>query len=82
VADVTHVAALYRAAGTPSHEEVRTLTAAEAEALVADLPDGSTRPKLESCVAFVRSTGTSALIASGAVLPDRLRGRAGTTVLP
>ena len=79
---ITEVPALYRGFGTPSQEEVRTLTAAEAEALLPELPDGSMRPKLESCVAFVRSTGGSALVTSAAALPDALRGRAGTTVLP
>ena len=77
---LTEVPALMRDFGTPAAEEVRTLTAGEAEALAPQLAAGSMRPKVESCAAFVRATGGTALITSAAALPDALEGRAGTTV--
>lgn len=79
---LTQVPALYRAFGTPEQEEVRTLSAADAEALLPALPDGSMRPKIESCLAFVRAGGGTALVTWAAALPDALEGRAGTTLLP
>ena len=78
---LTDVRALYRDYGTAAAEELRTVTAEEAEALLPELPAGSMRPKLESCVAFVRATGGTAVITSAAALPDALERRAGTTVV-
>jgi carbamate kinase len=79
---LTEVPALYRGFGTSAQEEVRTLTSADAEALLPELPAGSMRPKIESCLAFVRATRGTALITSAAALRDALHGRAGTTVVP
>lgn len=77
---LTEVPALLRAFGTPRQDEVRTITVRDADALAPTLPPGSMRPKLESCAAFVRATGRTALITSADALADALDGRAGTTV--
>ena len=77
---LTDVAAVSRAFGTPEQEEVRELTAAEAEALAPELAAGSMRPKVEAAASFVRASGGEALITSAAVLADALAGSAGTRV--
>lgn len=79
---LTDVPALQRGFGTPEAEDVRTLTVAEAEALLPELAPGSMRPKVEACADFVRRTGGEALIASADVLADALAGRAGTRLAP
>jgi carbamate kinase len=78
---VTDVPALLRGYGTPDEEEVRSLTLADAEALLPELAAGSMRPKLEACVRFVRATGGEALIASAAGLSDALDGKSGTRMV-
>ena len=78
---VTDVPALLRGYGTPDEEEVRSLTLADAEALLPELAAGSMRPKLEACVRFVRATGGEALIASAAGLSDALEGKSGTRMV-
>ena len=77
---LTGVPAIYRGYGTPEEEELRELSAAEAEALVPELAAGSMRPKVEACLAFVRETGGEALVTSASELADALAGRAGTRV--
>jgi carbamate kinase len=77
---LTDVAAVSRGFGTPEPEEVRELTAAEAEALAPKLAAGSMRPKVEAAASFVRASGGEALITSAAVLADALAGGAGTRV--
>ena len=59
---------------------MRALTATEAEGLLAELPEGSMRPKVEACVAYVRATGGEALIASAASLAGALAGESGTSI--
>ena len=78
---LTDVAAVSRGFGTPEQEEVRELTAAEAEKLVPELAAGSMRPKVEAVASFVRATGGEALITAAAVLEDALAGKAGTRVV-
>ncbi len=77
---LTDVAAVYREYRTPRQQELRQLTAAEADALAAELEAGSMRPKIESATAFARATGGEALITSAAALADALERRAGTRV--
>jgi len=77
---LTDVPALLREFGTPREEEARRLSAAEAEALVPELAEGSMGPKVEACVEFVRATGGEALITSAAALGDALAGNAGTRI--
>ena len=77
---LTDVPALLRGYGTADEEAVRSLTVAEAEALVPELAAGSMRPKVEACVRFARESGGEALIASASGLADALAGRSGTRI--
>jgi carbamate kinase len=77
---LTAVPAVYQRFGTPEQEELRELSAAGAERLLRDLPEGSMRPKVEAAAAFVRVTGGEALITSAGALADALVGRAGTRI--
>jgi carbamate kinase len=77
---LTDVPAVLRDYGTPQQEEIRRLSAAEAEALAGELAEGSMGPKVEACAAFVRATRGEALITSADALEDALAGRAGTLI--
>jgi carbamate kinase len=77
---VTDVPALLRGYGTPAEEEVRSLTATEAEGLLPELAAGSMRPKVEASARFARETGGEALIVSAAGLADALEGKSGTRI--
>jgi carbamate kinase len=77
---LTDVPAVSRAWGSPEQEELRSLTAVEAEELLPDLAAGSIGPKVEASIAFARATRRDALITSAAVLEDALAGRAGTRI--
>jgi carbamate kinase len=79
---LTEVPAVYSGFGTGDQQELRELTADEAEALLPELAAGSMRPKVEASVEFVRSTGREALITSPAALGDALERRTGTRILP
>lgn len=77
---LTDVPGVLRGYGTPQEQEVRQLSARDAEALVPELAEGSMAPKVEACAAFVRATGGEALITSAEALADALAGRAGTRI--
>jgi len=77
---LTAVPGVYRGFGTPEQEELRELSLDEAERLLAELPEGSMRPKVEAAAAFVRETGGEALITSAEALAAALAGRAGTRI--
>jgi carbamate kinase len=77
---LTEVPAVYRAFGTRQQEELRELSADEADALAAELEAGSMRPKVEAAADFARDTGHEALITSPAALGDALSGEAGTRI--
>jgi carbamate kinase len=77
---LTEVPAVYRSFGTDDQEELRTLSAAEAETLVPELAAGSMRPKVEACLDFARTTGNEALITSPAALAGALAGDSGTRI--
>jgi carbamate kinase len=77
---LTGVSALKRDFGTPSEQDVRELTAAEAEALAPELAAGSMRPKVEASALYVRATGGEALITSAEELAEARAGRAGTRI--
>jgi carbamate kinase len=79
---LTEVPAVFADFGTEQQKELRTLTVAEAQALVPELAAGSMRPKVEASVEFVRATGHEALITSPAALGDALEGRTGTRIQP
>ena len=79
---VTDVDALCRDFGSPSEQEVRELSADDAEALLPELAEGSMRPKVEASVALVRATGGEVVVTSPSALEDALEGRAGTHIHP
>ncbi len=78
---LTEVPCVYRRWRKSNQEAVRELSAADAEALLPELSEGSMRPKLEAAVDFACAGGET-LITSSAALADALEGAAGTTVLP
>ncbi len=77
---LTDVDAVYRGFRTSEEQALPLLTPAEADAMLAELPEGSMRPKLEACAAFVRATGGEAIVTSPEALAEALAGRAGTRV--
>lgn len=76
---LTEVPAVYRAFGTDAEEEIAELRPGRDAGLLAELPAGSMRPKVEAAFAFVRATGREAIIASAEGLGT---GRPGTRVVP
>jgi carbamate kinase len=78
---LTEVSAVYRRFRKSNQEEIRELSAAEAESLVPELAEGSMRPKIEAAIAFARSGGETLITSSGA-LAEALAGQAGTRVTP
>jgi carbamate kinase len=79
---LTDIDAVYRGWGTDAQEELRELSADEAQLLLGELAAGSMRPKIEASVAFARATGREVLITSAANLAAALDGRSGTRVRP
>lgn len=77
---LTDVDAVYRNFRTSSEQALAGLTPEEADALLPELPEGSMRPKLEACAAFVRATAGEAIVTSPEALAEALAGRAGTRV--
>jgi carbamate kinase len=73
---LTEVPAVYRDFGTPDQEEIRTLSAPEAQDLLPELPEGSMRPKVEAALAFGRET----LITNFDALESALAARGGTRI--
>jgi carbamate kinase len=73
---LTEVPAVFRNFGEPGQEEIRSLPAGEAQALLPDLAEGSMRPKVEAALAFGRET----LITNFDALESALAGDGGTRV--
>jgi len=73
---LTEVPAVYLDFGGPGQEELRELTAGQAEQLLPGLAEGSMRPKVEAALAFGRET----LITNFDVLEAGLAGEAGTRI--
>jgi carbamate kinase len=78
---LTDVGAVRRGFGTPREEEVRELSTDEADALLAELAEGSMRPKVEAAIAVARAGGEAIITALDRV-DDALAGRAGTRIRP
>ena len=76
---LTQVDAVYAGFGTDSSRPLRELVPGRDDALLAELPDGSMRPKVEAAFDFVRATGGEALITSAEALGND---EAGTRVVP
>jgi carbamate kinase len=73
---LTEVPAVYRNFGTPDQEEIRELSAAEAEQLLPELAEGSMRPKVEAALSF----GGTTLITNFDALESALAGGGGTRI--
>jgi carbamate kinase len=78
---LTDVPAVTRGFGTPAEEEIRDLTAEQAEELLPDLAEGSMRPKVEAAISTARAGGKT-IITSLDGLEAALRGEAGTKIRP
>ena len=78
---LTEVPAIFRRYRKSNQQELRELTAAEADELLPELAEGSMRPKLEAAIDFANSGGET-LITSIDALAEALEGRAGTRVGP
>jgi len=78
---LTDVPAVKRGFGTPAEEEIRELTAEQAEAFLPDLAEGSMRPKLEAAISMARAGGET-IITSLDGVEAALRGQAGTKIGP
>jgi carbamate kinase len=78
---LTQVPAVYRDFDGPgdSREPLRELRPDRDADLVAELPAGSMRPKVEAAFAFVQETGGEALITSAEAIRN---GEAGTAIVP
>jgi carbamate kinase len=76
---LTQVPAVYEGFGTAEQRAVESLTPGDDDDIVARLPAGSMRPKVEAAFRFVRETGGEAIITSAEALE---RGEAGTRVVP
>jgi carbamate kinase len=78
---LTDVPAVRRGFDTPAEEEIRELTAVQAEELLPDLAEGSMRPKVEAAISTANAGG-EAIITSLDRVADALAGRAGTRIGP
>ena len=76
---LTQVPAVFQGFGTDDQRALDTLTPGEDDEIVARLPAGSMRPKVEAAFRFVRETDGEALITSAEAFE---KGEAGTRVLP
>ena len=76
---LTQVDAVYRGFRTPAHERVDELRPGRDSAILAELPEGSMRPKVEAAFRFVEETGGQAVILSAEALGN---GEAGTRIVP
>jgi len=76
---LTEVPCVYRRYRTSNQEAIRELSAAKAEELLPELPEGSMRPKIEAAIAFARAGGET-LITSASALAVALAGTGGTVI--
>ncbi len=79
---LTNVDAVFEGWGTPSARPIRRMTAARADAMIAEgaFDAGGMRPKVEAAAGFVRDGGGRGIIAHLASGPAALRGETGTTI--
>ena len=76
---LTQVPAVYRDFESETRTRVAELSPGRDDAILAALPPGSMRPKVEAAFDFVRATGGEALITSAEALEN---GEAGTRIAP
>lgn len=81
---LTDVPEVYRDFGTAGAAPLRSLTVAEARAMLAQgqFPEGTMGPKIEAAVAFLEGGGSRVIVTDAAHLTKAMRGEAGTTVTP
>ena len=70
--------------GRPDQKGIRTMNVDEARAHQAggEFPEGSMGPKIRAAIEFVQAVGREVLITSSARLPDAVRGKTGTRIVP
>ena len=70
--------------GQPNQRALDSMTVAEAKQFIAEghFAPGSMLPKIEACVQFVTNSGREAIITCSEALPDALKGRTGTRLVP
>lgn len=76
---LTQVPAVYRGFRSKDEQALTELRPGRDDAILAELPAGSMRPKVESAFRFVAATGAEALITSAEALE---RGEPGTRIVP
>jgi carbamate kinase len=76
---LTQVPAVYKGFGTEESRRLAELLPGRDEHILAELPAGSMRPKVEAAFNFVRETGGEALITSADALKAK---EAGTRIVP
>jgi len=76
---LTEVPTVYGHFGKSNQEEIRMLSAGDAESLLPELAEGSMRPKVEAAIELARAGGET-LITSADALAEALEGRAGTRI--
>ena len=76
---LTQVPAVYSGFGTSEQRALAELRPGRDDALLAELPAGSMRPKVEAAFRFVQETGGEALITSADALATK---EAGTKIVP
>ncbi|MBX6362331.1 MAG: carbamate kinase [Gemmatimonadetes bacterium] len=81
---LTNVDGVYRKWGTPQQELLRSISAAEAEAMLraGEFGRGSMGPKVEAAIAFVRGGGGRAYIGRLDQGLETIRGETGTLIAP
>jgi carbamate kinase len=81
---LTDVDAAYTDFGTSDQQPIREATVAELRDLLeaGEFAEGSMKPKVEAAIAFVESTGETAIITSADSVDEALAGDAGTQVHP
>jgi carbamate kinase len=79
---LTNVDAVFERWGTPQARPIRSMSLAQADAMIGGgtLDAGGMKPKLEAAADFVRRGGSRAIIARLSEGPAALRGETGTTI--
>jgi carbamate kinase len=76
---LTQVPSVFRGFASDEREPISELRPGRDDDILAELPAGSMRPKVEAAFAFVRATGGAAVITSAEALREA---EAGTTIVP
>ena len=76
---LTQVSAVFRGFEGGTGDKIAELRAGRDDAILAELPAGSMRPKVEAAFSFVQATGGEAVITSAEAMAN---GEAGTRIVP